>query len=534
MTIKKVHTAWEDLDITPTKVDDEDIIRKIGSPQEVDLSKILKSKKISIKEKLVYIKHKVNVVLKDFIPNTKIIYDLDELHDYITRCINNRLLGLDTETNNSIDPLTCKLMGVCLYTPGMKQAYVPINHVDIDTDKRLPNQLTEEQVAKELSRLANTRTVYHNAKFDYEVLFCTCGVRMRIDDDTFVGSYLIKETDEHGLKPQYVKHINPRQLAYDIEKLFGAVPYKYIPPEIFGVYSAADAKETIELLLWQEKYFSQPENAQLYKLYREVEMPLVEVTANMELNGIEFDNEYANRLRVKYEPLRNNILEQALNELGAFNEVIEAWKSTPEANYKEVKVNDKGKKTYTKSKVEQIDDPISLSSPTQLAILLFDILKLENGDIKSPRSTGVDALEYIAKTYDIQFTKTLLKYREVEKLITTYINKLPNDVGVDGRVHCSFNQCGTDTGRYSSSSPNLQNIPSGNRELRLLFRASTKHTKEIEEFNNLYELDQYLEVETLRGWVDSTKLLVGDTLVSTNEVIKSISKKDENTYLIYV
>ena len=80
----------------------------------------------------------------------------------------------------------------------------------------------------------------------------------------------------------------------------------------------------------------------------------------------------------------------------------------------------------------------------------------------------------------------------------------------------------------------MQNIPSGNRELRLLFRASTKHTKEVEMFNNSYELDQYLEVETKRGWLDSTRLLVGDTLVSTNEIVKGITRKDENTYLIYV
>lgn len=532
MAFKKGFSMWDDA-ISQDKVDDEEVIRRIGSPEEVDLSKLLKSKKITIKEKLVYIKRKVYEVLKDFIPNTRIIYDINELHDYITRCINNGLIGLDTETNNSVDPLTCKLMGVCLYTPGEKQVYVPINHVDVDTDKRLPNQLTEEQVAKELARLNKTRTVYHTAKFDYEVLLCTCKVRMRIDDDTYVGAYLINETDEHGLKPQYVKHINPRQLAYDIEKLFGSIPYKYIPPEIFGIYSAADAKETIELLFWQENYFKKSENAQLYKLYREVEMPLVEVTANMELNGIEFDVEYANRLRAKYEPMRDNILEQAIEEISAYSEIIEQWKLTPEANYKEVKVDEKGKKTYTKSKVEQLDDPISLSSPTQLSILLFDILKLENGDIKQPRSTGVDALEYIAKTYDIKFTKTLLKYRELDKLISTYINKLPKNVGVDGRVHCNFNQCGTETGRYSSSNPNLQNIPSGNRELRLLFTANTKSSHEVEQQDNFYVLNKCDEVETTRGWVEVNNLLKNDILTETQEKVLNIIEEN-NTYKLYV
>ena len=455
MAIKKSFDLWGEA-IAQTKVDDEEVIRRIGSPEKVDLSKILKSNKISIKEKLVYIRFKVNEVLKDFIPNTRIVYDINELHDYITKCINNGIVGIDTETNNSTDPLTCKLMGLCLYTPGEKQIYVPVNHVDIDTEERLPNQLTEAQIAEELKRLVNTRTVYHNGKFDYEVLLCTCGVRLRLDDDTFVASYLINESGSHSLKDQYVMHINPRQLSYDIEKLFGAIPYQYIPPEVFGIYSAADPKETLELFYWQEKYFNLPENAKLYKLYREVEMPLVEVTANMELNGIEFDIEYAERLRKKYEPLRDKFLAQVQEEVNIYINEINAWRVTDEANYKELVVNEEtGKKTYSKSKSEQLKSPIELSSPTQLAILLYDVLKLENGDIKSPRSTGVDALKYIGDTYNVKFAKTLLKYRELEKLITTYINKLPKDVGVDGRVHCNFNQCGTDTGRYSSSNPNL-------------------------------------------------------------------------------
>lgn len=532
MTIKKVLALWDDIE--PPKVSDEDIIQKIGSPEKVDLSKILKSKKISVREKIVYIKHKVYEVLKDFIPNTRIIYDINELHDYITKCIDNNIVGLDTETNNSIDPLTCLLMGLCLYTPGEKQVYVPVNHCDIDTDERLPNQLTEEQIREELLRLCNTPTVPHNGKFDYEVLHCTCDVDIRIDDDTFIAAYLINETGSHSLKDQYRMHCNPRQLPYDIEKLFGAVDYKYLPPELFGIYSAADPRETIELFFWQKEYFSKPENYQLYKLYKEVEMPLVEVTANMELNGIEFDKGYAERLRLKYEPIRDAKLNQVLKEIEEYRDVIEAWKLTEEAQYKEVKIKEDGKRVYSKSMVEQLDDPISVSSPTQLAILLYDILKLENGDMKSPRSTGVDALDYISKTYNVKFAKTLLEYREFDKLITTYINKLPNDVGVDGRVHCSFNQCGTDTGRYSSSSPNLQNIPSGNRELRLLFRADTTHIKEVEKLNNIYELDKYLEIETKRGWVEATKLTVGDYLVSTQEYIQNVGIKDENTYLIYV
>jgi DNA polymerase I-like protein with 3'-5' exonuclease and polymerase domains len=117
----------------------------------------------------------------------------------------------------------------------------------------------------------------------------------------------------------------------------------------------------------------------------------------------------------------------------------------------------------------KLSDPINLDSPTQIAILLYDIMKVKAVDTEKPRSTGVDVLTKL----NTDFTNALLDYRGIGKLINTYIDKLPECVNPkDGRIHCKFNQYGADTGRMSSSDPNLQNIPSHNKDIRKMFKAT--------------------------------------------------------------
>ena len=123
----------------------------------------------------------------------------------------------------------------------------------------------------------------------------------------------------------------------------------------------------------------------------------------------------------------------------------------------------------TKNLNHKLSDPINLDSPQQIAIVLYDIMKIESVDKDKPRGTGEDILLKI----NTDFTKALLEYRGIGKLINTYIEKLPKCVNPDdGRIHCKFNQYGADTGRMSSSDPNLQNIPSHNKDIRKMFIAT--------------------------------------------------------------
>ena len=209
---------------------------------ETKASKVLKSNALTLEEKLEVIRRKVLEVLGKQKKNVVVIKTKEEFEDYITKAIEFGRIAVDTETNNSTDPMTCKLMGLCLYYKGGKQAYIPINHVDWRTGERLTWQLTEEDCREQLQRIkdAGTFVVMHNGKFDYEVIKCTCGIEIEPDWDTMVGAHTINENERMGLKVQYIDKIDPTQAKYDIESLF-IVPYKYVDPEIFALYAATDS-----------------------------------------------------------------------------------------------------------------------------------------------------------------------------------------------------------------------------------------------------------------------------------------------------
>ena len=115
-----------------------------------------------------------------------------------------------------------------------------------------------------------------------------------------------------------------------------------------------------------------------------------------------------------------------------------------------------------------LSTPINIGSSSQIATLLYDILELEPISKKLVGKTGVEVLE----VYNLDICKAILDYREITKLLSTYIDKLPKlVVPKDGKIHCRFNQYGAKTGRFSSDNPNLQNIPSKNEDIRKMFVA---------------------------------------------------------------
>lgn len=443
------------------------ILEKTSNPKVVEVvssDKILKSKKVSDEDKLKLIRQEVNRVLGSYAENTVVIKSYDEFKSYIDRALENGVIAVDTETNNSLDPISCKIMGLCLYTPGEKNAYIPVNHVDIKTKERFDWQVTEEQIKEQLSRLGAIKIIMHNGKFDYEVLKCTCDIALHIDWDTMVGAKVLNELERAGLKQQYIEKIDSSIERYSIEGLFEKIEYAVVEPELFALYAATDAFMTYRLYEYQIQEFNKPKNDRLYSLFKNIEMPVVPVVAEMELAGVCIDNEYSERLSKKYHKLYDDVQLQIDKELKKYATQIANWRLTPEANYKEIK-NGKPQK----SKNEQLENPVKWSSTTQLAILLYDILKQPIVDKKTPRGTGEEILNQI----DLPICKLILQSRGLLKLINTYIDKLPECVSpVDGRLHAHFNQFGADTGRFSSSDPNLQNIPSHNNEIRMMFIAA--------------------------------------------------------------
>ena len=513
----------------------QDVIKAVkakteNKKKERTEEQIMRARAVDIDDKLAVITKNVYRVLGSYASNTQVIYDYEEFKAFIDKAIEKGKIAIDTETNNTLDTTTCKIMGLCLYIDGEKNTYIPVNHVDPHTKEKLPNQITEEQIREQLSRLDNTFTIFHNYQFDYKVIGFTCGIWMHGDWDTSIGAKILDENEEPKLKVQYVTHIDPSIERYNINSFFENIQYELVDPSVFALYAATDAFMTYQLYKWQEKQFNLPGNERLKKLFLEIEMPVMEVAAEMELTGVELDLEYAKRLSSKYHKLLDNVDIRIEKQLEEYRNIIEQWRMTPEAQFKPTskKPNKNGEYTLQKSKSEQLLDPPQLTSPTQFAILLYDVFKVPVVDKKSPRGTG----EEILKQIDNPLCQLVLEKRGLEKLIGTYIDKLPECINpVDGRLHAHFNQCGTDTGRFSSNEPNLQNIPSKEKAIRMMFKA-TSGEYGVEQEDDYYILNKYDEVETLNGWKKVNDLTTDDLI--ENDRIKSIKDVDGLNYKVVV
>lgn len=502
------------------------------------VEKLVKNKKASFSDKLPAIIAEVDKVLGKQKENVLVIYDIETLHNYLLDGLNFGRISIDTETNNSLDPITCKLMGLCLYVKDKKQVYVPINHVNPDTRERLDNQLTEKDIHNELSWLmenkGNCKFVFHNGKFDYQVIKRTCDVKLGIDWDTMIGAKLLDENEKSaGLKQQYIDKIDPNQEKYSIDKLFEGLEYALFDPELFALYAATDAMMTDRLYEWQIEKFKDSDLSRVLTLAYDTEMPLITVVAEMEDYGVEFDKEYNLVLHNKYHAKLDEIDKELEEELQKCKSKIDSWRLTPEANEKQKSArSDK----LGKSKAEQLEEPINLGSPTQLAILFYDVLKCPQVNKKSPRGTGEEELKMLAKKMNMKLFDKLLERRAIVKLVDSFIDSLPEVVNIDGRIHCKFNQYGAATGRFSSSEPNLQQIPSHNSEIRLMFKATTKE-EDISTDNDIIEINDFQEVLKPEGWSRVKDLNIGDQICSSDSddiyIIKNI-EINNRIYKLYI
>lgn len=599
------------IEINKPKVDMLTAKLSSADKTELDPAKIVKSKKVTLVDKLAIIKQKVLEVLGHQQSNVIVIKDAKTFEEYVSKAISFGRVAIDTETNNSTDPVTCNIMGLCLYYEGGKQAYIPINHVDPETGERLTWQLTEQDCKNQLQRLVDLKLalkggwtpdyanqtyadwcaahlraalpdssdftiVMHNGKFDYEVLKCTCDIEVEPDWDTMICAHALNENEKMGLKWQYVHKIDPTQEEYDIESLF-IIPYKYVDPEIFALYAATDSMMTDKLYRHQAAIIKAHGNEKLLWLFNNIEMPIVKVAADMELIGVCIDQEFGEKLKLKFNQNLEAIDEQISEELVALTPVINTWRLSKDANEKTKQYQPKKSKMsfkkleekypfydeklgirykVGKAKTEQLGNPINLASPTQLAILFYDILKVPTVSRKSPRGTGKDELEAIADRTDIKLCKLILERRGIVKLISTYIDVLPALARhwPDGRIRYKLNSVGTDTGRFSSggefkfldgdepveiSGFNSQNIPSrGDGKItRLLFEAK-KEFNEIEIWDDgdedYYMLPEISEIETTDGWKYGKDIQIGDQLITDEgiDIVKDI-KYGSRCYFIY-
>ena len=390
-----------------------------------------------------------------------IIQDKDVLHNYITKVLDNKVISIDTETTG-LDPMLDEIVGICIYTPGMKGAYIPVHHKSYITQVEVDNQLPVDFIREEFERLNEQPMdiIMFNACFDIRFIRNRIGVSLTCTWDCYLAARLLNENEgagNNGLKKLHQKYVlDGEGDAFKFDDLFKGISFDYIPISTGYLYAAHDPVITYELYQFQKPFLT-PDNSDCYErgledvawVFHNIEMPCVAVVADIEDNGVAFDFEYAQKLHDKYHEELQKHTDHVYEVINMYSDEIDAYK--------------------IKNPNHKLSDPINIDSPTQIAILLYDIIKVGVIDEKAPRGTG----EEIMLKINNSLSQAILEYRGIGKLINTYIDKLPTCVNPnDGRIHCKFNQYGADTGRFSSSDPNLQNIPSHNKDIRKMFTAS--------------------------------------------------------------
>ncbi|MEH2196465.1 MAG: DNA polymerase I [Nostoc sp.] len=337
----------------------------------------------------------------------------------------------DTETT-SLEPRDAELVGIgcCWGMQPDEVAYIPVGH---KTGENLHKDLVLEAL-RPILESADYPKALQNAKFDRLVLRCQ-GINLaRVVFDPMLASYLLKPDAKHNLADLAQQHLGLTAKSY-LELVPKGKTIADIDIPSVADYCGMDAYSTFGLVVkLREKLEKIPT---LYKLFVEVEQPVEAVLAEMEYTGVRIDVPYLEKLS-----------EQLEKDLAGIEQ--KAYAAVP-------------------------GEAFNLNSPKQLSELLFNKLNL---DRKKSRKTPTGFYSTDAATLenlqgDHPFVDALLEYRTLHKLYSTYVKAIPKLVRPDTqRVHTDFNQTVTDTGRLSSSNPNLQNIPVGtafSRQIRKAF-----------------------------------------------------------------
>lgn len=408
----------------------------------------------SISGKVQLAKEMSKEVFADKLNRLELLDNENKIREYIDCAITNGIIAVDTETNG-LDRIDGKIAGVCLYTPGQKGVYIPVRHESFMTGIELKTNISPEFMHEQFERMnkSNIKYVLHNAKFDMHILWWMLGIKIIPYWDTQIGSQLLNENEPHKLKVLYKKYVDnadENSKVASFNSLFKGIEFNKVPPDVAYMYASFDPIMTYELYQFQYnfidingKYCKEKGLERVAEVFRNIEMPLIQVVFEMECTGVKIDTDLAEKLKAQYTKHKDAAEEKFNLEIEKLNDKFD-------------KLMIKNPAAYNKLFKDGIRK-VSISSPTQLAILFYDVLEFESPDKKSPRGTG----EAILKSFNHPLVDSILEYRSMSKLLSTYIEAIPQHIAKrDNRLHANFNQYGAKTGRFSSSDPNLQNIPS--------------------------------------------------------------------------
>ena len=362
----------------------------------------------------------------------QVILTQQQLDQWLQKLERAELVAFDTETT-SLDYMQASIVGVFFAIAANQAAYVPLAHDYLGAPRQLDRDAVLEQL-KPLLESPKLAKVGQNLKYDMSVL-ANHGIAMQgIRFDTMLESYVLDSTaTRHDMDSLALKYLGEKTTHFQDIAGKGAsqLTFNQIAIEQAAPYAAEDADITLRLheTLWPKLQ----DITGLAHVYQAIEMPLVPVLSRIERNGTKVS---ADLLRKQSDQLGERIaaLEQQAFELAG--------------------------------------EEFNLASPKQLGYILFEKLKLpvQKKTAKGAASTKEEVLQELALDYPLP--KLLLEHRSLSKLKSTYTDKLPLLVNpATGRIHTSYHQAVTATGRLSSSDPNLQNIPVRSAEGRRIRQA---------------------------------------------------------------
>jgi len=387
--------------------------------------------------------------------NVDTIFTEEALDVWIEKLTDTELFAIDTETTSRL-PMEAELVGISFAVAAGEAAYLPLAHQDFEA----PQQLNREGALEKLRPLLEDPTalkVGQNLKYD-ATIFANHGIELRgIEYDTMLESYVIDSSaTRHDMDSLALKYLGQKTISYVEVAGKGKKQLRFdeVPIQQAAPYAAEDAEVTLRLhqTLWQKlKSGTDGEVYKREKLFREVEMPLLEVLGRMERNGV---------------ALNAQMLQQQSQVLA-------------------VKIAEIEKEAFT-----EVGEPFNLASPKQIQAILYEQqgLPVLKKTPKGQPSTAESVLQELAEEYTLP--QLILAYRSMSKLKSTYTDKLPKQINPrTGRVHTSYHQAVAVTGRLSSSDPNLQNIPIRSEEGRKIRQAF------IAEEGNILVAADYSQIE---------------------------------------
>lgn len=432
------HTGSVKRGIFQTKITDTDKQRLLAVKEAIEsgelasgvdsLSKFTKTKALGLWAVLKEIRREsiIKQMVAEKPENYHLITDMKNFLELLSLIINEEIIAVDTETTGVEVFGKDVVVGISLTLPKADyHCYIPVRHSVEDI------QLKPEIVFKHLKRALEDeriKKVMHNSKFDVHMLRKE-GIEVQgLWCDTMVAMHLLNENEPSfalkNLATKYGKYFGFEDKSMTYEELFGKGGFENTTLDIGTVYACKDTHLTYKFYTWIMEQFDRL--PQLKELYFNIELPITNICISMEKEGFLIDLNFAEQYKIE--------LQKEVVELDA--------------------------------RIKEGFGDININSNQQLQKVIYEgwgVPDEYKGSVDA--STLKNILQKHVDIEEVSYIKDLLKYRELNKLLTTYIEPLPQKISSDGRLHGSFNQSATVTGRFASNNPNLQNLPYPARQM---------------------------------------------------------------------